>query len=393
MSTEKACAIAIDIQHGSNFFTIPIELRRAVYAHLFDIPGQHIRYVVDGGDGVQHFRLTPCIAPPVSDKRIRHGDERNPYPRSPDGFAPEGPLYFRRLLSSWGPHWMCEELACHFKEAGDLESMFPPSHDFSSALRVCKRMYSDLVEIVTTSTDFHVTDLQTLEALLGQPEHTPAIHFSFEGSICPRITRLSITLSMSLAFFQEIEAASLAYGDQDGAASSAGPEEHNVMTWTCMTSRLLVQLPKLRKLRVWLDHNGIGFWSVVNERAILGPMEVLKKSNPGLELVCVLPKVHPKIEDRQRHYLPEDEEGEASSSRLHIHRVLRQRYRVVTNGAGSKYVTYVKDFPHILGNPVFDNMSLAEKEKSEARFWRRGVDINQLSTNHIGTIMYSPRTR
>ena len=135
---------AIDMQHASSFFAIPIELRRAVYAHAFGVPSQHIRYIAsdDDGDGDRspQFRLTPCIKPTTSDTRSRYGKERNPGPLDAAGFAPEGLVYMRRLVSSWGPHWMCEELACHFEEAGDIESMFPSSYDFFSALRVCKRM-------------------------------------------------------------------------------------------------------------------------------------------------------------------------------------------------------------------------------------------------------------
>ena len=242
--------------------------------------------------------------------------------------------------------------------------------------------------MATTSTDFHVGDLPTLNALLGHGEAAHAA-FRFEGSICPRITRLSITLSLPLAFFQAIEAAALASEDQ-GDVSPSNPEEDDVSTWSRIASSLLVRFPKIRKLRVWLDHNGKDYWSVVNERAILASVETLKTSNPGLEVLCLLPKVHPGIEDPQRHYLSGREEEETSSTGLDIHRVLRQRYRVVTTGAGTKYVTYVKDFPHTLGNPVFDNMSLAEKEKFEGRFWRRGVDVDRMSTPHIGTVMYNP---
>lgn len=182
-------------------------------------------------------------------------------------------------------------------------------------------------------------------------------------------------MSLPLAFFQAIEAASLASQAQDRALSSH-PEDDDVGTWSHLPSRLLIQLPQLRHLHVWLDHNGRDYWSVVHERAILAPMEALKTSNPGLELVCVLPKVHPRIEDRQRHYLPGGEEEESSSSRLEIHRVLRQRYRVLYSAnTGDMRVTWMQDFPHIVGNPVFDDMSLAEKEEFEGRMWRAGLDV------------------
>lgn len=140
VSTEEACAT--DSQHASSFFAFPIELRRAVYAELFDLAGQHIQYIV-GGDGVHRFRLTPCTAPTRSDEEERDGSERNPEKTLP--FA-SGPIYQRRLLSSWGPHWMCEELAFHLQDgegstqAADEIGSASSGRGFYSALRVCKRM-------------------------------------------------------------------------------------------------------------------------------------------------------------------------------------------------------------------------------------------------------------
>ena len=191
-------------------------------------------------------------------------------------------------------------------------------------------------------------------------------------------------MSLPLGFFQAIEAASLPSQDQDRASSSSSSKQEDnddVRTWShLLPSRLLVQLPQLRKLQVWLDHNGKDYWSVVNERVVLAPMEALKTINPELELVCALPKVHPKVEDRQRHYLPGDEEDESfSSSRLEFHRFLRQRYRVLEDAiTGDQRIIYVTDFPHIVGNPNFDNWSLAEKESMESAMWRSGTDVDRL---------------
>jgi len=114
-------------------------------------------------------------------------------------------------------------------------------------------------------------------------------------------------------------------------------------------------------------------------------MEDLKTSNPTLELVCALPKVHPQIEDRQRHYLPADEKEESlPSSRLEIHRFLRQRYRVVGNAeTGDQYIAYAQDFPHFVGHPIFDDMTLAEKERVEGAIWRAGVDVDRQYLNTV----------
>lgn len=236
-----------------------------------------------------------------------------------------------------------------------------------------------MVGVVTTAADFHVTDLRALEALLDHREPAPT-PFTFEGSIRPCIARLSITLSRPLTFFQAIEATSLASQAQ-GDASSSNPEDDETGIWSHqLPSRLLIQLPRLRKLHVWLDHNRLDYWSVVNERAILAPMEALKTSSPGLELVCVLPKLHPQIEDRQRHYLPGDEEEESSSRRLEIRRILRQRERILENAnTGDRYIISTQDFPHLVGDPSFYYMSMAELEEFERRLWHAGVNVQQLA--------------
>ena len=129
-------------------------------------------------------------------------------------------------------------------------------------------------------------------------------------------------------------------------------------------------MPWLRNLHIWLDHNGPSneYWSVVNERAILAPMEAIKTThNPDLKLVCFLPNLHPEIENRQRHYLPGEREEENPPSQLEIHRLLRQRYRVLEHtdirgirGTCPKHVRYYEDFPPLIGNPAFNAVSLAE---------------------------------
>ena len=141
--TEKLEDCAIHSQDASHFFSIPLELRRDVYGHLFDLAaGHHIQYMTEG-NGPHHFRLTPCTAPTRSDDEGRPGlgNERNP-DQSP-GSTVEGPIYMRRLLSSWGPHWMCEELALYTSKGNSQDGVDTepaPSRDISPTLRVCKRM-------------------------------------------------------------------------------------------------------------------------------------------------------------------------------------------------------------------------------------------------------------
>lgn len=131
----------VDNQDASPLFNIPLELRRAIYANLAGFSAQHIHSVA-GSDGSSRLRFTPCIAPGASDQNELDGSERCPDPRAPGKKYPiVSPIFRRRLLSSWGPHWMCEELALHPRDCGqDVQAAVSVSSDYLSHLRVCKRM-------------------------------------------------------------------------------------------------------------------------------------------------------------------------------------------------------------------------------------------------------------
>lgn len=131
----------VDNQDASPLFNIPLELRRAIYANLAGFSAQHIHSVA-GSDGSSRLRFTPCIAPGASDQDELDGSERCPDPRAPGKRYPiVSPIFRRRLLSSWGPHWMCEELALHPRDCGqDVQAAVSVSSDYLSHLRVCKRM-------------------------------------------------------------------------------------------------------------------------------------------------------------------------------------------------------------------------------------------------------------
>lgn len=219
---------------------------------------------------------------------------------------------------------------------------------------------------MTEMVHFHVTDLFTLNALLDTPGAScgPEL-FGFRSSISPRITKLSITLSLPLAVFHALD---VSHVDDNGSATSNFEDETS--TWSAVPSGL-PKLTQLRHLHLWLDHSDRQFWSFVNERAILSQFEALLAKNHTLSMTLTLPKLHPQKEDPRRHYMKD------RSAPLEVHRVLRQRYRVAHTYAGASRVTYAQDFPHCEGHPFYDFMSLAEKEDHEAMLWRRGLDVVQ----------------
>ncbi|KAK1836826.1 hypothetical protein QBC39DRAFT_337417 [Podospora conica] len=384
----EEAATLIDNQDASPLFNIPLELRRAIYTHLFDFSARHV-YSMVGSDGTSRLHFVPCIAPGASDADDLDGSERCPDKPDPETQYPiAGPIFKRRLLSSWGPHWMCQEMAFHPEDCSDdsIKAASSLAGGGFSLLRVCKRMFLELVDDVTATTDFHVADLRTLRRFV---ENTARPHtlFGFEALDRSRISMLSITISQDLAFFQamsklckKIKKAK----SQDGASKPSPNTKsgRNIKFWPCLPSALPAHLPALRKFHLWLDHNCFKYWSAVNERAILAPVEDLGMANPELELICVLPRVHPKIENSQRHYLPDDGVNEApTSSQLRIRRILRQRYRVFLRSGepGNDLIRSVDDFPHTYSHTDpggwFGDMARAEREEYEASGWRRGVNV------------------
>lgn len=118
-------------QPASRLFTSPLEIRRAIYIHLINTAGIH---VVRTEQGI--LRLSACVGP---DLYAGHtGDERDTPCRTRRG---------RRLASSWGPHWECEESV--LRTMGELEGIADDDGESqtqatwrtnAAILRVCKRM-------------------------------------------------------------------------------------------------------------------------------------------------------------------------------------------------------------------------------------------------------------
>lgn len=84
----------------------PLEIRRMIYTYLFP-HGIHARL----HQGT--FHLSPCIEPCTNNGP--YGDNRHPAVSSPGN-----PVYKRRLQSSWGTHWRCEEVALGIEDAPEV---------------------------------------------------------------------------------------------------------------------------------------------------------------------------------------------------------------------------------------------------------------------------------
>jgi hypothetical protein len=111
----------------SKLFNAPIEIRRAIYVHLINTDGVHVVRTEQG-----KIRLSPCVEPDLDAGYT--GFERHT-----TGDWSADAVWGRRLVSTWGPHWKCEEIALK-REAERDEEYEAVWRNIGALLRVCRRM-------------------------------------------------------------------------------------------------------------------------------------------------------------------------------------------------------------------------------------------------------------
>jgi hypothetical protein len=209
----------------------------------------------------------------------------------------------------------------------------------------------------------HFTDFDTLNCLNGKSASQVSASPDFLAFPLSNVTQLSITLRLPLKFFQTLEqpsenAAILAESD----IASLG-----VKSWLRLSS-VISQLNKLTKLRLWLDYDEPGYWTVVNEKALLEPLLTeLSNTKSSLEVIVVLPKLHPKYERGYRHFVDGKLPGGAR-----LHRALRQSY-----WKDCGHVEHKPDFPFMLDMIEVCDWSLDEVEVWERNQWKQGHDMER----------------
>jgi hypothetical protein len=118
---------SLDLQCASRLFHVPIEIRDAIYIHLINTAGVHITRTKQG-----EIRLSPCVGPNLDAKYT--GNER-----CTTGNLLSDTVFGRRLASSWGPHWECEEIALRKEGDSDGENEAWWSNN-GAVLRICKKV-------------------------------------------------------------------------------------------------------------------------------------------------------------------------------------------------------------------------------------------------------------
>jgi hypothetical protein len=113
-------------QLQSRFLKVPLEIRHEIYSYV--LPAQFHLYLQD-----DKLWLSACLEPDKNKSSSNSFQEPESYPydgeeRSSVRFGGPDDIWARRLASSWGPHWMCEENI----QTGNISAM--------SLLLLCKRM-------------------------------------------------------------------------------------------------------------------------------------------------------------------------------------------------------------------------------------------------------------
>lgn len=119
-------------QHQSAFFTTPTEIRHAIYANI--VPDQiHVscRETDDRISG-RGLRFSPCVQLEKDGDAdcIKQRASKADWNADMNSWSP---TFLRRLQSSWGPHWRCEETLFHANDNCTIKNALAP-------LFVCKRM-------------------------------------------------------------------------------------------------------------------------------------------------------------------------------------------------------------------------------------------------------------
>jgi hypothetical protein len=171
--------------------------------------------------------------------------------------------------------------------------------------------------------------------------------------ILPNLKKLSIGLRLPLAAYEA-----------PAAAGESPCETSLVSTWKKLPLAL-GHLSGLRRLNIWLDHEGFCSWSVVNERAVLFPLASLS-SNPDLTVTIDLPILHPDRATADRHFTEN-----SPPLPFAIHRRYRQRYHGVRNWKGNLCTRWSPDFPYVCEPGDFggDCTGLLELENLTPEEW------------------------
>ncbi|KAL5347959.1 hypothetical protein ACLOAV_007371 [Pseudogymnoascus australis] len=383
-------------QVQSKLLSVPVEIRQAIYAQIFH--GQSHAFLWQG-----RIHLSECFQPNLGDGS-HDGRERGTTAERGRGDL----KWVRRLRSSWGAHWECEEAA--YAEKTDLHE----HHRDHAFFDVC-------VFVVTTEINF--TDVDTLNMWLSEPNKLSSgsnCAWDFQEYIRRSIRKLNVTFRLPLAFFEALEKA--LEEDEDfvsAAVYNTSVESARCAMWESLW-QAVCQLPQLRSLHIWLDHDDRPSWSFVNERLVLRPVIAAlaarmqacseEKAMPQLDIAFNLPKLHPHYAKPHTHFFKE-----GPPPPFTIERRIRQRLHCEEGPNGDLNAIYKADFPVFHELPEMckehtrlireaddmtlqeedvmleeEDMTLEEVEDFETRLWNEGTNVYEFMADCSGVYGVPP---
>lgn len=193
-----------------------------------------------------------------------------------------------------------------------------------------------------------ISSLNTIRLEYGRPNIPILLRRAFVN-----VKDLSINLRLPLAAYNALE---------DTGRSTLEPSL--ISTWTEIVPALK-SLSRLRRLHIWLDHDEPRSWLLVNERAVVSPLASL---STDLDISIDLPKLHPKLENPDWHFMEDTPQVPLS-----IHRRYRQRRHIVNYRNGTLVLLHKPDFP-ITYEFTEWGLAIEEVEKMEREVWKTGED-------------------
>ncbi|KAI1267051.1 hypothetical protein F5Y18DRAFT_425611 [Xylariaceae sp. FL1019] len=277
-------SVTFDEQVGSNLLQkLPLELRKMVYAHVWQGPYDHMYHSPRGRhlhfkDG--HWVHTRCVMYEQDDENLDAIQMQMDNIRQ-SRHAVEGDLlrWQRRLASTWGHrHWRCEE-RIEYDKPGSIDRT-----GLGSLMLVCKKMYPEVMESFVESHKFIFNDLFSAHRFFVQPGSPHLRH----------IRELDLTLSV--AFYELTPFLSIRRPETDRDEYAIPPRTQDSRLGAIFGA-IGEQITCLHSLRVSLDIYDRGPWRKLPEPAmsaqLLEHIRVLRgkqgECNYTVELPAALP--------------------------------------------------------------------------------------------------------
>ncbi|GAO17268.1 hypothetical protein UVI_02061140 [Ustilaginoidea virens] len=338
---------------SNHFFRLPIELRHHVYSYI--VPSRvHVHL---GKRGT--LCVSTCVNP------ASRGD-RFCFDRRSTG-DPSAEVWGRRLNSSWGSHWRCEEVAL----ASGLDPVDVGAHHHDSAralMSTCKQIYQDVAYLMAVHLAIHITDIATLDFLLD-PANAAAGTTSASNLFArtfPLTRNLTLAFRLSPKVYQDIAALS----SQPELSNGPSPAHMWMRVW-----RKTAGMASLRTLDITIDHGSKSSWSTLDEQAVLSTLLPLASAPPRLALTIHVP-----------HSPASPAPGPRSEGRpdlipilSRVERYARQRFFTEKRQDGSVGLVYEEDAQKMMDIPGQDAAEMQRAAEWIMHIWFQGVDLDYLA--------------